>query len=123
MTRPFTTPGSLADFSHASTRARGEEEWLELSKEYMRFADGANDYLFRILRAGKTGWGAAVLYTITGEQKYRDMTVRIGDNVIALQSEDGSWSGALEKTDTPDLNLSAEMVIWLDEIYQAVGHE
>ena len=119
----FYHPGIVGGFLARLYQSTGEEEWLELSKEYMRFADGANDYLFRILRAGKTGWGAAVLYTITGEQKYKEMTVRIGDNVIALQSEEGFWSGALEKTDTPDLNLSAEMVIWLDEIYQAVGHE
>ena len=46
-----------------------------------------------------------------------------GDNLIALQSEDGYWSGVGEITETPDENMSAEMVIWLDEIYQAVGHE
>jgi hypothetical protein len=119
----FYHPGICGGFLARLYQSTGEEEWLELSKEYMRFADGANDYLFRILRAGKTGWAAAVLYTITGEQKYKDMTVRIGDNIIALQSEEGYWSGALEKTDTPSINLSAEMVVWLDEIYQAVGHE
>ena len=51
------------------------------------------------------------------------MAVRIGDNIIAMQSDEGFWSGALEKTDTPSINLGAEMVVWLDEIYQAVGHE
>ena len=63
-----------------------------------------------------------MLYTITGEQKYKDMAVRVGDNLIALQSEDGYWSGIGEITEMPNENLSAEMVIWLDEIYQAVGH-
>ena len=119
----FYHPCIAGGFLARLYQSTGEDEWLELSKEFMRFADGASDYLFRILRAGKTGWAAAVLYTITGERKSKDMAVRIGDNIIALQSEDGFWSGALEKTDTPSLNLSAEMVIWLDEIYQALGQE
>jgi hypothetical protein len=87
----------------------------------MRFADGASDFLFRTPRAGKTGWAASVLYSITGEEKYKDMAIRIGENIIAMQSEEGFWSGELEKTDTPSINLSAEMVVWLDQIYQAVG--
>ena len=63
-------------------QSTGTEEYLELAKEYMLLAEGASDYLFRLLRAGKTGWAAAVLYTITGEQKYKDMAIRIGDNII-----------------------------------------
>jgi len=51
------------------------------------------------------------------------MAVRIDDNLIALQSEDGTLERYGEITETPDKNMSAEMVIWLDEIYQAVGHE
>ena len=69
------------------------------------------------------GWAASVLYTITGESKYREIAVRVGDNLIALQSREGYWSGVGEITDTPSPSLSAEMVIWLDEIHQAVGQE
>lgn len=119
----FFHPGIIGGFLARLYQSTGEKKYLELAKEYMRLAEGASDYLFRLLRAGKTGWAAAVLYTITGEQKYKDMAVRIGDNLIALQSEDGYWSGVGEITETPDENMSAEMVIWLDEIYQAVGHE
>ena len=89
----------------------------------MRFAEGASDYLFRILRAGKVGWAASVLYTLTGRSKYRDMAVRVGDNLIALQSPEGNWSDALQITEPPSPTLTAEMVIWLDEIHQAVGQE
>ena len=59
----------------------------------MLLAEGASDYLFRLLRAGKTGWAAAVLYTITGEQKYKDMAIRIGDNIIALGRRGGTGAG------------------------------
>lgn len=119
----FFHPGIAGGFLARLFQSTGEEEWLELAKEYMRFAEGASDFLFRTLRAGKTGWAAAVLYTITAEEKYRDMAVRVGDNIIALQSEEGYWSGVIEKAQTPADNLTAEMTVWLDEISQAVGHE
>jgi hypothetical protein len=119
----FYHPGIAGGFLARLYQATGEAEWLELAIEYMRFAEGASDYLFRILRAGKVGWAASVLYTITGESKYREMAIRVGDNLIALQSPEGNWSDALQITDTPSSTLTAEMVIWLDEIHQAVGQE
>ena len=85
----------------------------------MRFAEGANDYLFKLLRAGKVGWAASVLYTLTGEKKYKDMAIRIGDNIIEAQSEQGHW--AATGMDMASNDATAEMVVWLDEIYQAVG--
>ena len=79
----FFHPGIAGGFLARLYQATGEGEWLELAKEYMRFAEGASDYLFRLLRAGKVGWAAAVLYTLTGERKYREMAVQVGDNLIA----------------------------------------
>ena len=120
----FFTPGIAGGFLARLYMATGEGEWLELAKEYMRLAEGASDYLYTTGRAGKTAWGASLLYTLTGEGKYRDMAVRIGDNLIALQTEDGFWTTAIDSIgDTVTYNRTAEMVIWMDEIYQAVGHE
>ena len=94
-------------------------QWLELSKRYMLFAETATDNLFWLLRAGKVGWAASVLFTLTGERKYRDMAVKIGDNVVEQQAPDGSWSSV--GSEGPSNDATAEMVVWLDEIYQAVG--
>ena len=115
----FFHPGIAGGFLARLYQATGEREWLTLAKEYMRFAEGAGEYLFRLLRAGKVGWAASVLYTLTGERKYRDMAVRVGDNLIALQAGDGSWHS--QEDDAPSNDATAEMVVWLDEIYQAVG--
>ena len=67
------------------------------------------------------GWAASILYTITGDDKYKDIAVRIGDNLIAAQTKRGYWTGA--SATKPSIDVTAEMVIWLDEIYQSVGHE
>ena len=115
----FFHPGIAGGFLARLYQATGEREWLPLAKEYIRFAEGAGEYLLLLLRAGKVGWAASVLYTLTGERKYRDMAIRVGDNLIALQAGDGWWGSHGEKT--PNNDTTAEMVVWLDEIYQAVG--
>jgi len=119
----FFNPGIAGGFLARLYQSTGETEWLDLAKRYMLLAEGASDFQFRTLRAGKTGWGASALYTITGEDKYGEMATRIGDNIIAMQDDQGFWSGAIETSDTPSINLGAEMVVWLDEIHQAVGEE
>jgi hypothetical protein len=63
----FFQPGVAAGFLARLFQATGETEWLLLAKEYMRFVDGANDYLFGLVRAGKVGWAASVLHTLERE--------------------------------------------------------
>ena len=115
----FFHPGIAGGFLARLYQATGDEEWLDLSKEYMRFAEGANDYLFRLLRAGKVAWAASVLWRLTGESKYQEMAVRTGDYIIDSQAEDGYWNSDGEAG--PSNDATAEMVVWLDEVHQAVG--
>jgi hypothetical protein len=117
----FFQVGVAGGFLTRLYQATGEQEWLTLAKEYMRFAEGANDSLFRTLRAGKVGWAAALLYTQTGESKYKKMALRVGDMLIARQARAGSWNSI--HTPTPSADVTAEMVVWLDEIYQAAGRD
>jgi len=114
----FFNPGIAAAFLCRLFQSTGAEEWLLLAKEYMRFAEVASDYLFRIIRAGKVGWASSLLFTLTQEQKYREMAARIGRNLLALQFEEGFWSGA--GGTRPNYDSTAERVVWMNEIDQAV---
>ena len=69
----FFHPGIAAGFLSRLYMATGEEEWLDLARRYMLFCDYVGDYHFRLLRAGKVGWAASMMYTLTGETKYGDM--------------------------------------------------
>ena len=84
----------------------------------MRIAEDASEYLFGLVRAGKVGWGASLLYTLTGDSKYRQMAIRVGDGLIASQAAEGWWGNVGETSANND--ITAEMVFWLDQIYQAV---
>jgi len=116
----FFQPGVAAGFLARLFQATGETEWLLLAKEYMRFVDGANDYLFGLVRAGKVGWAASVLHTLTKERKYKDLAIRIGNSLIASQSRTGYWNAP--QVSNPSDEVTAEMIIWLDEINQSVGN-
>ena len=117
----FFNPGIAAGFLARLYTATGEDEWLALAKEYMRCCRNASDYLYTILRAGKTGWAAALLYTLTGEAEYRDIADRIGETLLRTQAPEGYWSGLDRVEGDPSPGRTAEMTIWLDEIYQALG--
>ena len=119
----FYHPGIAAGFLTRLYMATGEREWLDLACEYMRFCEYVGDYHFSLLRAGKVGWAASMLHTITGDKKYRDMAIRVGDNLIATQSENGAWEWTASGRSGPSNDATAELVVWLDEIHQAVGRD
>lgn len=117
----FYHPGIAAGFLCRLYMATGEKEWLDLAREYMRFCEHVGDYHFKLLRAGKVGWAGAMLYTLTGEAKYRDIAIRVGDNLIQAQLENGAWAWPEMGLTGPHNDITAEMVVWLDEIHQAIG--
>ncbi len=91
--------------------ATGETEWLGLAREYMRFCDCVGDYHFKMLRVGKVGWAGAMLYTLTGDAKYRDIAVRVGNILVEAQMDNGAWAwpemGVPGPTTTPRLRWSS----------------
>ena len=114
----FFNPGIAAAFLCRLYQATGDGSYLNLAKQYMAVAEDASDYLFRIVRAGKVGWAAALLYRLTGDGTYYKMAVRIARNLLDLQSPEGFWSGVGQTA--PSLDSTAERVVWMDEILQAV---
>ncbi len=116
---PFYNPGIAGGFLAQLHQATGEEEWLELARDYLLLAESASEYLYSLVRAGKLGWAASLMYTLTGEAKYREMAVRVGDSLIASQSPEGWWGNVGETAANND--ITAEMVFWLDQVYQAVS--
>ena len=116
----FFHPGIAGGFLARLYQATGEGRWLALARQYMRFAETATDNLYRLLRSGKVMWAASVLWTLTRESLYRDMALRAAGNIVAQQHAGGWW--AMTGTEgTPSNDATAEMVVWLDEAYQALG--
>ena len=113
----FFHPGIAAGFLARLYQATLDQQWLDLSIQYMKFAETASDHLLNLLRAGKVAWAASVLYTLTSKEIYKNLAEKIGSNILSQQSNDGGWHSVGAPTLRND--ATAEMVVWLDEIYQA----
>ena len=113
----FFHPGIAAGFLARLYQATLDQQWLDLSMEYMKFAETASDHLLNLLRAGKVAWAASVLYTLTSKEVYKNLAEKIGSNILDQQASDGGWHSVGEPMLRND--ATAEMVVWLDEIYQA----
>lgn len=111
-------PGIACAFLCRLYQATGDVTWLDLARDYFTVAEGASDFLYHIVRIGKVGWAGALLYTITGESKYRETVIRIAGNLIELQSDGGYWCGVGQST--PSNDSTAERVVWLDEMMQVL---
>ena len=115
----FYHPGIAAGFLCQLYMATEESKWLDLAQEYMLFCEYVGDYHFKLLRAGKVGWAAGLLYTLTKQNKYLDMAIKVGDNLIDKQLDSGAWPWLMSGQIVPHNDITAEMTVWLDEIYQA----
>ena len=64
-------PGIAAAFLCRLYQSTRDESQLELARQYLSVAAGASDFLFGIVRAGKVGWAASLLYRQTGAPRLR----------------------------------------------------
>ena len=71
--------------------------------------------------SGKSAVGAAVLYTITGDERAREAACEFADYMTGRQRPDGAWDNPSSDSEIVLLDHTAEMVVWLNEIVGALG--
>ena len=113
-------PGIAMGFLGQLYRATGERRYLEAAARYFAFTTRCQGDVYRTPPSGKIGWGASVLYAITGEPHYRQATEEVGDYLMGSQQPGGWWQSP---TLDPTLryiwhDFTAEFVVWLSEIVQ-----
>ena len=68
----------------------------------------------------KSGWGSGRLLVATGEPRYRDWTVRMGDWFVSHQFDSGYWENTKYWVPHPDMadriELTAEFVMHVAHI-------
>lgn len=71
--------------------ATQEEKYLLASKAYMDFLFNCKEYLVKSNTSHKVAWAASILYRITGENAYLDLTESIVSHFMSLQNAEGYW--------------------------------
>lgn len=112
--------GIAAAFLTELHMATGEPEWLELARAYQEFSITTDECQFRSMQVCKSGWGAGRLFVATGEPRYRDWTVRMGDWFVGHQFDDGHWENTKFWVPHPDvadkIEITAEFVMHVAHI-------
>lgn len=70
----------------------GERRFLDAALRYFDFESRTNPQGFSWPSKCKSGWGAALLYSVTGEQAARQLAERVAcETFLTTQEADGSW--------------------------------
>ena len=98
-----------------------DPELLSLARAYQDFSMAATPAQFNYASACKSGWGGAVLYQVTGEDRYLEWTRRMGDWFAGRQRADGAWG--LDETSTGGtlVWVTLEFVMHMDTIINALA--
>ena len=102
--------------------AGGETRWLNAADDLLHLVERGRPAALHALTSAKIGWGASLLWSITGDQRYRDIALEVGDDVVGRQTPDGVWlrtpqyASAEEQPVWTSLDTSIERACWLYEI-------
>ena len=91
--------------------ATSEKEWLDLARKYQGFSMTTDDCQFQSMQVCKSGWGAGLLYAATGEQAYREWTLRMAQWFVDQQFDDGRWENTKFWNPDPTLADNIEVTV------------
>jgi hypothetical protein len=109
--------------------ATGDGQYLDLARRYLDYLDqrccaGA----FTDFSSGKSGVGAAHLHRLTGEERYREIAMAVGEFILGHQTPFGCWQESPGLDEAPpvdlawsDMDMTAEYVLWLRQITRHLG--
>jgi hypothetical protein len=113
----YFNAGIAAAFLARLTMATGDPEWTALGKSYLEIGFNVLDEMYETAQVGKVGWGAALIYAVTGESRYLELAERVGRALLAQQTAEGAWDntgGYL--TDAVRTEVTCEFIVLLDEM-------
>ena len=113
----FTVGGIGAAFLARLYQARPRPQYLALAREYQAFSHNQTAQQFDVAQVCKVGWGAALLYQITGEDVYKEWAIKVADYFVETQFADGHWINNEPLPDgQPEIEIGSEFLVYLDVI-------
>jgi len=97
----------------------GDERFLKAAEEHFDFALNSSKDLFEYGFCHKFGWGSALLYKVTGKEKYKKGSIQVADLLCSLQQSDGRffYKGAFENIDAQPydggIDITVQFANWI----------
>ena len=90
--------------------------YLSLAHDFQQFSIQSTPRQFEFPQVCKSGWGAGLLYQVTGEEPYAAWAVKLAHWFADTQANDGSWVFDSDPTAGRTLEITAEFVAHVDTI-------
>lgn len=118
----YFVPGIAGGFLAKLYEVTGNEEHLRTAQSYIQFADLSGSDRYDGPFSWWFGWGAAMVYAVTGVASYRRIIESVCDHMIESQMSNGTWAaGSMSyEPPAPIIDATAEAIIVLTEILQAL---
>jgi len=103
--------------------ATSDPRYLDMGQRIFDMQHGGASDAFSHPASGKSGLAAAILYSITGDQRARDAAYRQADFLLSIQNADGWWSSAGPSCDDLGVKLdhTGEFTVFLTEMAAVLG--
>lgn len=92
--QPFSTLGVAVGFLGRCFEAEGDDADLEAAVELHDLCVALGDAVWAGPESWRVGWGAALLYAVTGDQSFLATAERVADAMCETQGTDGWWGSA-----------------------------
>src|SRR2546423_3884024 len=114
--------GIAAAFLSRLAMATGDRDWIELGKRYLSIGFNVLDEMYETAQVGKVGWGSALIYGASGDEKYLRLAERVGEAMIAQQTETGGWDNTGGYVnDAIRIEVTCEFLVLLDEMIGGIA--
>ncbi len=106
--------------------ACADKRYLAAASDYFDFISSCSEDRTSFFGYWKVGWAASLLYSMTGEERYRGAAETVVDGIARSQSPEGSWPlgkeiGLSDENDDLTIDVTSELVVWLTEIPRLLG--
>jgi hypothetical protein len=109
--------GIAAAFLARLSMTTGDGSWSVLGRDYLALAFNVLDEMYETAQVGKVGWGAALVYQTSGDQKMKMLAERVGEAMLAQQTDTGGWDNTGGYVnDAIRTEVTAEFVVLIDEM-------
>lgn len=118
----YFVPGLAAGFLAKLYEVTGDEEHLRAAQSYIQFADSAGSGRYDTPNGWWFGWGAAMVYAVSGVATLRNIVEAVCDQIVESQMSNGTWAAGTMgyEPPAPIIDATAEAIVCLTEMLQAL---
>ena len=118
----YFVPGLAGGFLAKLYEVTANDEHLRAAQGYIQFADSAGSGRYDTPNGWWFGWGAAMVYAVSGVATHRSIVESVCDQIVESQMSSGTWAAGTMgyEPPAPIIDATAEAIICLTEMLQAL---